>query len=62
MVPHENTTVASENLGPTLIIVAWVFAAIAISIIAVRCYVRLRITNRFQIDDWLILFTLVFNF
>jgi uncharacterized membrane protein len=48
-----------ENLGPTLIAIAWAFAVFSAVVIAFRCYVRLKIVNRFQIDDWLILFTFV---
>lgn len=49
---------AKENLGIALIIVAWVFAAIAIVIVATRYYVRMRIVRKIHVDDWLILITL----
>ncbi|KAH7123585.1 integral membrane protein [Dendryphion nanum] len=48
---------ASDDLGPTLVAVCWVFAALAFVVIAVRCFVRLRIVQRFNIDDWFILLT-----
>lgn len=50
---------SADNLGPTLIAVAWVFAAVAFVVIAIRCYVRLRIIRRFHLDDWFILLTYV---
>jgi hypothetical protein len=50
---------AQQNLGRTLDIIAWLFAAIAIIIVSVRCYVRLKVIRRVGIDDWLILLTLV---
>ena len=59
MTMSNDAALASENLGPALVTIAWVFAAISALVIACRCYVRLKITNRFQRDDWLILFTFV---
>lgn len=52
-------TLASHNLGPALVAVAWVFGFIAIVIVAARFYVRRNITKRLSLDDWIILFTLV---
>jgi hypothetical protein len=59
MTMSDITAHSSENLGPALVAIAWVFAAFSAIVIAFRIYVRLKITNRFQIDDWLILFTFV---
>lgn len=59
MASENSASLAKENLGPALLVVAWVFAAISLLVISVLCYVRLRITKRFQVDDWLILFTFV---
>jgi hypothetical protein len=53
------TSLSSENLGPALLAVAWAFAAFSAIVIAFRIYVRLKIMKRFQLDDWLILFTFV---
>lgn len=50
---------AKENLGPALLVVAWVFAGISLVVILVRTYVRLRIVKGFHLDDWLILLTFV---
>lgn len=49
----------AQDLGPTLLAIAWVFASVSIIVVAVRYYVRLRIIHRFDIADWIILFTLV---
>jgi hypothetical protein len=57
-----NSNLSSDSLGSTLVAVAWVFAVISFVVIAIRAYVRLRIVNRFQIDDWLIIFTYVCEF
>ncbi|KAF2658530.1 hypothetical protein K491DRAFT_676349 [Lophiostoma macrostomum CBS 122681] len=57
MMPETNSTLATHNLGPTLVIVAWFFAAVSFVVIAIRAYVKLRIVNRFRTDDWLIVFT-----
>lgn len=49
----------SENLGPALVAVAWVFNVIAVIVVAARFYVRRNIIHRLSLDDWIILFTLV---
>lgn len=49
----------TENLGPALVAVAWVFAAVAVIVVAARFYVRRNIVHRLTLDDWIILFTLV---
>ncbi|GAB1312629.1 hypothetical protein MFIFM68171_02839 [Madurella fahalii] len=49
---------ASDDLGPAVIAVAWVFASLAILVVGARLYARLRIVRRLSIDDCLILFTL----
>jgi hypothetical protein len=54
-----DAALAQENLGPTLLIVAWVFASISLIVLSGRVYVRLRIIRKFGIDDWLILLTFV---
>jgi hypothetical protein len=51
--------IAAENKGPVLLTIAWVFATIAIVVVASRLYVRLRLINRFRVDDWLITATFV---
>ncbi|KAF3767312.1 hypothetical protein M406DRAFT_252473 [Cryphonectria parasitica EP155] len=48
----------SQNLGPALVAVAWVFSFIAIVIVTARFYVRRNIIQRLSLDDWIILFTL----
>jgi hypothetical protein len=50
---------ATQNNGPALLAIAWVFAAIAIVVVASRLYVRLRLVNRFKVDDWFIIATFV---
>lgn len=50
---------SSENLGPAVVVVAWVFAALAIVIVSARFYVRLRIVRKMFKDDYIILITLV---
>jgi hypothetical protein len=52
-------TMDSSNLGPGVLAVSWVFGALAIIIVGTRYYVRLRIVERFTIDDWLIALVLV---
>ncbi|PQE26949.1 integral membrane protein [Rutstroemia sp. NJR-2017a BVV2] len=49
----------SSNLGPGVLAVSWVFGALAIIIVGTRYYVRLRIVERFTIDDWLIALVLI---
>lgn len=49
----------TENLGPALVAVAWVFNVIAVIVVAARFYVRRNIVHRLSLDDWIILFTLV---
>jgi hypothetical protein len=48
-----------DNLGPTALVIAWVFLVFAIVVVVTRYYVRLRIVRRFGMDDWLILLTTV---
>lgn len=48
-----------NNLGPAVVIVAWIFSAIAIAVVFTRYYIRLKIVRKTTIDDWLILLTLV---
>lgn len=50
---------ASDNLGLSVLVVAWVFAAIAIVVVAGRLYVCLRIMHKVSIDDYIIILTLV---
>lgn len=61
MDPLDERGLVEENLGPALLAVAWVFAAIAFVVVASRYYVRLRIVqeHRLRVDDWLILITYV---
>lgn len=49
----------TENLGPALVAVAWVFNVIAVIVVTARFYVRRNIVHRLSLDDWIILFTLV---
>lgn len=49
----------SENLGPAVVVIAWVFAALAMAIVAARFYVRLGIVRKLFKDDYIILITLV---
>ncbi|PQE27620.1 integral membrane protein [Rutstroemia sp. NJR-2017a BBW] len=49
----------SSNLGPSVLAVSWVFGALAIIVVGTRYYVRLRIVERFTIDDWLIALVLI---
>ncbi len=48
-----------QNLGPTLDIISWLFAAVATIVVFTRYYVRLRVKRSTGIDDWIILLTLV---
>ncbi|PQE28129.1 integral membrane protein [Rutstroemia sp. NJR-2017a BBW] len=54
----DDASLAKEDLGPTLVIIAWTFAAIATIVVFVRYYVRLRIVRKTTFDDLLILLTL----
>jgi hypothetical protein len=49
-----------DDLGPAVVIVAWVFAALAAVVVGTRLFVRLRIVPRtLRLDDYIILLTLV---
>ncbi|KAI1138228.1 hypothetical protein F5Y05DRAFT_385542 [Hypoxylon sp. FL0543] len=50
---------ASDNLGPTVVVVSWVFAALAMLVVFGRFYVRLRIVRKFTVDDYIVAITLV---
>ncbi|PYI32667.1 hypothetical protein BP00DRAFT_471895 [Aspergillus indologenus CBS 114.80] len=47
-----------ESLGNIVLILAWLFAGIAIIVVAIRYYVRLQIVKRYTLDDALILVAL----
>lgn len=49
----------TDDLGPAVLSVAWVFAGISILIVAARFYVRIWIVRKLGIDDYIILLTLV---
>ncbi|KAF2438305.1 hypothetical protein P171DRAFT_504428 [Karstenula rhodostoma CBS 690.94] len=50
---------SKDNLGPDLLVVAWVFASISLIVVIMRTYVRVHILRRFNIDDWLIYLTFI---
>ena len=50
---------ARADLGPTLLVLAWLCAGIAIAVVSLRYYVRIRIIEKIHRDDWIILLTLV---
>ena len=54
-----DTALAQENLGPALLIIAWLFAAVAVVVVFARYYVRIKIVRKTCLDDWLILLALV---
>lgn len=47
------------NLGPSLLAVEWLFTSISTLVVALRLYVRLRVLRKFNIDDCMIIITLV---
>jgi len=49
----------TENRGWELNAVGGVFLGLAWISVLMRCYVRLRLTNSFQLDDWLMLAAVV---
>ncbi|KAI1396280.1 hypothetical protein F4819DRAFT_500361 [Hypoxylon fuscum] len=49
----------SNNLGPTVVAISWVFAALSAVLVLARFYVRLRIVRRFTIDDCIVAVTLL---
>lgn len=49
----------SGNLGPSLLAVEWLFTVISTLVVALRLYVRLRVLRKFNIDDCMIIITLV---
>lgn len=51
----------SEYNGLELILTVVIVLTLAYASVLLRCYVRLRITNAFQLDDWLMLISLVRN-
>ncbi|KAI1097191.1 hypothetical protein F4804DRAFT_328354 [Jackrogersella minutella] len=51
----------SGDLRPVVLAIAWVFAGISTSIVALRFYVRLVILRKFKLDDYIILITLLFG-
>lgn len=54
-----DAVLSKENLGPTVLIIAWVFAALACLVVGTRFYTRTKIVKYLTIDDWIILLTLV---
>ncbi|KAI0896496.1 hypothetical protein F4806DRAFT_464727 [Annulohypoxylon nitens] len=48
-----------DNLGPAVVIVAWVFATISTAVVITRFYVRLRILRFLTIDDYIVAITLM---
>jgi len=50
---------AIENHGPEIQAVAILFLTLAWISVALRCSVRIFVTQLFRIDDWLALLTLV---
>ncbi|KAI1656888.1 hypothetical protein F4813DRAFT_362175 [Daldinia decipiens] len=44
----------SENLGPSLLAVAWVFTGISTLVVAMRFYVRIGILRKFHLDDCIV--------
>jgi uncharacterized protein YybS (DUF2232 family) len=55
----DNSQSGQDNLGPTVLVIAWVFIVIATIVVGTRYYVRLRIVRKFTIDDGIILWTWV---
>ncbi|KAI2783664.1 hypothetical protein F4815DRAFT_502682 [Daldinia loculata] len=49
----------SGNLGPSLLAVEWLFTVISTLVVALRLYVRLRVLRKFNIDDCMIIITLL---
>ncbi|KAL3481359.1 hypothetical protein BJX99DRAFT_271289 [Aspergillus californicus] len=49
---------SSGRLGTTALVVSWVFAGLATTVVATRYYVRLKMIRRFTIDDALIFLAL----
>ncbi|KAI0839113.1 hypothetical protein F5Y06DRAFT_303274 [Hypoxylon sp. FL0890] len=50
---------ATDNLGPTVVVVAWVFAFLSMLVVFGRFYVRLRIVRRLTVDDCIVAITLI---
>ncbi len=50
---------AQENLGPAVLITAWVMPALALTVVLARYYTRLKITRKITVDDGLIVLTFV---
>ncbi|KAM0814059.1 putative Integral membrane protein [Seiridium cardinale] len=48
---------ATKSLGPAVLGIAWVFAALAIAVVGARFYVRLGIIRRLTVDDYIIVIT-----
>ncbi|KAI1414889.1 hypothetical protein F5Y13DRAFT_187577 [Hypoxylon sp. FL1857] len=46
-----------ENLGPSVVIIAWLFAGLSAVVVFGRFYVRLRILRRFTVDDCIVAIT-----
>ncbi|KAI0103525.1 hypothetical protein F4814DRAFT_431727 [Daldinia grandis] len=49
----------SGDLGPSLLAVEWLFTGISTLVVALRLYVRLRVLRMFNIDDCMIIITLL---
>jgi hypothetical protein len=49
----------SHNLGTAVLVIAWAFAGLGVTVVSTRYYARLKILKRFTIDDALIFVTLV---
>ncbi|KJZ79192.1 hypothetical protein HIM_01343 [Hirsutella minnesotensis 3608] len=50
-----------EELGPSVLGVAWVFAAISLVVVVARLYIRTQIVRKTSIDDYIIVFTLLLS-
>ncbi|KAF8860571.1 hypothetical protein BDZ45DRAFT_724503 [Acephala macrosclerotiorum] len=56
-------TSSSDYNGNQLVTVAAIFLTLTYIAVLLRCYVRIRITNAFQLDDWLMVISqVVFTF
>ncbi|KAM5492715.1 hypothetical protein MaudMau93_001431 [Microsporum audouinii] len=47
--------------GPLIMALTWTFASLAAIAVALRYYVRIKLSNRLVLDDWLIGAALIFN-
>ncbi|KAL4942941.1 hypothetical protein BDV06DRAFT_221700 [Aspergillus oleicola] len=51
----------TSALGTAVLAVAWIFAGLATTVVAIRYYVRVKIIRRLTVDDGLIFLTLAFE-